>query len=392
MMLSLFAPYTAEDMWARLGHEPTVAPGRLAGRRRGAARPGDGDLRRPGRGQGAGPAGGRRRTSPRRSCGRWRWPTAVVRGARRPRGAHRHRARAKAGQRRAGLRPDGLAMPVGRGRHRLHGVPAGGLAERHAHRGRAAAGRASAAGRRRGRRWRRATSPPRCATGRRSRPRALRRRRSPRCMRARRRRRSSGGLGAPVRGAVRHRGESARLAARRSARIQVRVVDSRSLAMGLGFAVIAAAEAVAAGADAGRGGAAAAARRGATTTCFYVDTLDHLRRGGRIGAAARWSASALAVKPLLHVDDGRIVAVGERADRALGRSPGSRRSRSQCAGDGPVDVAVQHLAAAERAAALARRLRARCRSWSTMHVAEVGAVVGAHVGPGRARPSSSWRH
>jgi len=161
--------------------------------------------------------------------------------------------------------------------------------------------------------------------------------------------------------------------------IDVRVVDSRTVAMGLGFAVLAAARAARDGTDVEE--VAAAARNSRTDVLFYVDTLEHLRRGGRIGAAAALLGTALAVKPLLHVTDGQIAALEKvrTASKALARLEDLAVER---AGDGPVDLAVHHLAAPDRAAQLADRLRARLPKLASLHVSEVGAVVGAHVGPG----------
>jgi DegV family protein with EDD domain len=151
--------------------------------------------------------------------------------------------------------------------------------------------------------------------------------------------------------------------------------------MGLGFAVIAAAEAASSGAAADEVVAAASSTAAATTTLFYVDTLEHLRRGGRIGAAAALFGTALAVKPLLHVVDGHIAPLEKvrTASKALARL---EDIAAGIAGDAPVDIAVHHLAAADKATALADRLRGRVPGLSSMHVSEVGAVVGAHVGPG----------
>jgi DegV family protein with EDD domain len=163
--------------------------------------------------------------------------------------------------------------------------------------------------------------------------------------------------------------------------IDVHVVDTATIAMGLGFAVIAAAEAAGAGGGVEAVVAAAEKTAAATTTLFYVDTLEHLRRGGRIGAAAALFGTALAVKPLLHVLDGRIAPLEKvrTASKALARL---EDIAAGVAGDVPVDMAVHHLASAEKAEALAERLRARVPGLQSMHVSEVGAVVGAHVGPG----------
>jgi DegV family protein with EDD domain len=177
--------------------------------------------------------------------------------------------------------------------------------------------------------------------------------------------------------------EAARLAAAEVAGegVEVRVVDSGTIAMGLGFAVIAGAEAASSGGDVDAVSAAAVDAAAATTTLFYVDTLEHLRRGGRIGAAAALFGTALAVKPLLHVLDGRIAPLEKvrTASKALARLEDLAVG---LAGDAAVDIAVHHLAAEEKASALADRLRGRVRGLQSLYVSEVGAVVGAHVGPG----------
>jgi DegV family protein with EDD domain len=175
--------------------------------------------------------------------------------------------------------------------------------------------------------------------------------------------------------------DSARLAAEEVDAGLVRVVDSRSAAMGLGFAVLAAAESAAAGGTQDQVYVAAVGTAERTTTLFYVDTLEHLRRGGRIGAAQALLGTALAVKPILHVKEGRIVPL----EKVRTVSKGIARLEAlavAAADDGPADVAVHHLAAAERAALLAGRLRARLPLVEQFYESEIGAVVGAHVGPG----------
>ncbi|HZB51928.1 MAG TPA: DegV family protein, partial [Mycobacteriales bacterium] len=114
---------------------------------------------------------------------------------------------------------------------------------------------------------------------------------------------------------------------------------------------------------------------------FYVDTLEHLRRGGRIGAAQALLGTALSVKPILHVREGRIVPL----EKVRTASKGMSRLEAlavAAAGDGPVDIAVHHLAAPQRARALTERLRVRLPGLRQLVESEIGAVVGAHVGPG----------
>jgi DegV family protein with EDD domain len=175
--------------------------------------------------------------------------------------------------------------------------------------------------------------------------------------------------------------DSARLAAQEFGYGVVRVVDSRSTSMALGFAVMAAARASAGGASAGEVQDAAVAAADRTSCLFYVDTLEYLRRGGRIGAAAAMLGTALSVKPLLHVRDGRIVPLEKvrTSSRALARLVALT---VQAAGADPVDIGVQHLAAKDRADVVAERLREQLPSVRQLITAEVGATVGAHTGPG----------
>ncbi|MDF4250604.1 DegV family protein [Streptomyces sp. WMMB303] len=163
--------------------------------------------------------------------------------------------------------------------------------------------------------------------------------------------------------------------------VPVRVVDTGVVAMALGFCALAAAEAAEAGASLDEAVAAAEKRAEGISAVFYVDTLDYLRRGGRIGAAQALLGSALAVKPLLEVADGRIGMLEKvrTASKAIARLEEIVVER---AGDARVDIAVHHLAAAERAEQLAERFRARVPGLRELHVSEVGAVIGAHTGPG----------
>jgi DegV family protein with EDD domain len=175
--------------------------------------------------------------------------------------------------------------------------------------------------------------------------------------------------------------DSARLAAQEFGYGVVRVVDSRSTSMALGFAVMTAARAAAEGASAGEVQDAAVAAADRTSCLFYVDTLEYLRRGGRIGAAAAMLGTALSVKPLLHVRDGRIVPLEKvrTSSRALARLVALT---VQAAGSDPVDIGVQHLAAKDRADEVAERLREQLPSVRQLITAEVSATVGAHTGPG----------
>lgn len=163
--------------------------------------------------------------------------------------------------------------------------------------------------------------------------------------------------------------------------VAVRVVDSRTAAMGLGFVVLAAAEAVVDGADLDTAYETATRTVDRTTTLFCVDTLEHLRRGGRIGAAQALLGTALSMKPILHVEAGRIVPL-EKVRTTARATARLVDLAVAAAGEDEVDVAVQHLAVPERAEQLAAALRDRLPRVNRLVSSELGAVIGAHAGPG----------
>ncbi|MFI7587093.1 DegV family protein [Spongisporangium articulatum] len=177
--------------------------------------------------------------------------------------------------------------------------------------------------------------------------------------------------------------DAARTAAREleATGLQVEVVDSRSLGMGMGFGVLDAARAAAAGASPEEVASAARRRSLHSSIYMYVDTLEYLRRGGRIGAAQALLGSALTIKPLLHLVDGRLEALDRvrTTARALDRLV---EVAAQDAREHPAELAVHHLDAPDRAEEVAARLREAVPGVGEIAVSEVGAVVGAHVGPG----------
>ena len=173
--------------------------------------------------------------------------------------------------------------------------------------------------------------------------------------------------------------ESAVMAAKQAS-VPVRVIDSRTIAMGLGFAVVSGADAAARGADVGDVARAITRRAESTRVYFYVDTLEYLRRGGRVSSTRAAVGQALKVKPLLQVADGHVMPLEQvrTAGKALARLEDLAVA---AAGDRSVDIAVQHLSAPERAGALAGQLRRRLPRADVIEC-PVGGVVGAHVGPG----------
>jgi DegV family protein with EDD domain len=173
--------------------------------------------------------------------------------------------------------------------------------------------------------------------------------------------------------------DAARIAAR-DAPVPVTVVDSRTVGTAMGFAVRSAADVAAAGGSAEAVAEAARLRAGASRTWLVVDSLDQLRRGGRIGKAQALLGTALQVKPVLALEDGMIVPLEKQRtmSRAVARMADLARAH---AGDRAADVIVQHCAAPERSAELAGSLRAALPACS-VHLVEVGAVISAHVGIG----------
>jgi DegV family protein with EDD domain len=177
--------------------------------------------------------------------------------------------------------------------------------------------------------------------------------------------------------------ESAQLAAL-EVELPVHVVDSGQVGIATGYAALTAVDVLEAGGSGQQAAEAALARGEAASSLFYVDTLEYLRRGGRIGAAAAIFGSALSVKPLLEISEGRVVP-RERvrtASRALARLADLA---VEAAGDRPVDVCVSHLANGERAEELAATLTERLADGlegREVMCGELGAVLGAHVGPG----------
>lgn len=177
--------------------------------------------------------------------------------------------------------------------------------------------------------------------------------------------------------------ESAELAAR-EAPVPVTVLDSRQVGVATGYAVMSAADVLDAGGSVADAAEAARDRAQAAASLFYVDTLEYLRRGGRIGAASAIFGGALAVKPLLTITGGRVSTLEKvrTAGRALARLADLAVEAAQ---GQQVDVCVSHLASPDRAGTLRDDLTERLADQlggRPVWFGELGAVLGAHVGPG----------
>lgn len=163
--------------------------------------------------------------------------------------------------------------------------------------------------------------------------------------------------------------------------VPVHVVDSRTVGMSLGFAALAAARAANDGAD-GVDVARVARERAATSTVrFAVDSLEHLRRGGRLGPVAATLGTVLGVRPVLGVRDGRLEVVEKVRTSVRARSRIVELTREDATGREACEVAVHHLGQPGLAAEIAEVLGTE-PTVRAVHVAELSAVLGAHVGPG----------
>ncbi|MGI8730037.1 MAG: DegV family protein [Solirubrobacteraceae bacterium] len=160
---------------------------------------------------------------------------------------------------------------------------------------------------------------------------------------------------------------------------RVVVLDSRSSAAGLGLAAIAAAGRARAGAKADAVAARAAEAVTRQQIWFCLDTLEYLRRGGRVGGAQAWVGGALKIKPILTID-GEIKPV-ERvrtSGRAFDRMTQNLRTLRDAGCDGWL---VQHIQAPDVAQRLVEHGR-ELFGTEPLFVSEVGPVIGVYLGPG----------
>ena len=161
----------------------------------------------------------------------------------------------------------------------------------------------------------------------------------------------------------------------------VRVIDSKSAAMGTGFVALAAARVAAAGADldAVAGAASSAVSRG--RAFVVVHRLDNLRRSGRIGGAKAWLGTALALKPLLRIDDGKLV-LAQRV-RTITHATATMIDRvCEVVGEGPAALAVHHVANPDGANEVAAALAERLPACEPAIITPLGPVLALHVGGG----------
>ncbi len=166
-----------------------------------------------------------------------------------------------------------------------------------------------------------------------------------------------------------------------SGKDKVHILDSGTTIMSQGFQVIAAARALENGAGIEGAKTAAEAARAAAGVFFAVDTLEFLHRGGRIGGAQRFIGSALNLKPILTISNGRVEAVERIRTKAKSHERIIELVVEQCKGKSPIRIAAQHAAAEEDAQDLLEKIKAQVEVTEAM-IAPVSAVIGTHVGPG----------
>ncbi len=160
---------------------------------------------------------------------------------------------------------------------------------------------------------------------------------------------------------------------------RLHLMDSRTAAGGMGLCALGAASAAASGADASGAIAKAQETRNDLKMWFAIDTLEYLRRGGRIGGARAWIGSALKIKPILTLEEEitPVERVRTRA-RSLERLRGYARQRHDSGRDAWV---VQYIQDKETADALVEDCY-EIFGGDPAFISEVGPVLGAHVGPG----------
>lgn len=162
---------------------------------------------------------------------------------------------------------------------------------------------------------------------------------------------------------------------------KIQIVDSQSVAMALGFRVLAVARAIEQGANMQEAIELAEKSYEYAGIFFAVDTLEFLHRGGRIGSAQRFIGSALNLKPILAVQDGRVEGIerirtkNKAHDRLLALTVESINKRS------PVHLAGLHANAAEDTQLLLKRAEQLLNPVESF-LTEVSPTVGTHTGPG----------
>lgn len=161
--------------------------------------------------------------------------------------------------------------------------------------------------------------------------------------------------------------------------IRVEVVDSLNASLGCGFQVLAAWRLAQEGLDAEAIATRLRAQSSRYHIIFFVETLEHLRRGGRIGKAASLVGSMLKLKPLLRVDEGQVVPFERTRTRRKAIAALVEFAENLT---GVERIGVLHNTTPDDAQALHDRVRHLAGQESEVPIALFGPVLGTHVGPG----------
>jgi len=161
----------------------------------------------------------------------------------------------------------------------------------------------------------------------------------------------------------------------------IEIIDSLDVAMSFGFQVLAVSRAVEEGKSFEEAVAIARTARNYTGVMFVVETLEFLHRGGRIGGASRLLGSALNLKPLLELRDGRVEPVEKVRTKAKARARMLDLIEERLAGQSNIRLAGLHAAAEEEAQDLLEEAEKRCNPVETIFT-EVTPAIGTHAGPG----------
>jgi DegV family protein with EDD domain len=161
----------------------------------------------------------------------------------------------------------------------------------------------------------------------------------------------------------------------------IRVVDSKSAAMNTGFVALAAARAAADGAGLDTVAAAAVAAVSRNHGFIVVHQLDNLRRSGRIGGAGAWLGTKLSLKPLLRIDDGKLV-LAQRVRTATKATATMIDRVCDVVGERSASIAVHHVANPDGAADLAAALAERLPALEPAIVTDLGPILALHLGAG----------
>lgn len=162
---------------------------------------------------------------------------------------------------------------------------------------------------------------------------------------------------------------------------KVTFVDSESTAMAMGFQVLTVARAVEDGASLKDAIALAEKAREHTGVYFAVDTLEFLHRGGRIGGAQRFLGTALNMKPVLAVQDGRVEAVERIRTKSKALERVFELVMEQTQGKTPIRLATLHASAEDEARTLLDKATNELNAAESI-MTTVSPVVGTHAGPG----------